>query len=418
MSDKPRVLCVDDEPRILSSIQRSLRGRYDIETAGSGREALDLLARAADPFQVVISDMKMPHMNGSQFLHAVQARWPETVRILLTGYADMGNVVDAVNEGYIFRFLAKPCSARLLDQAIAAAVHQHQLQTAEKVLLEQTVQGSIRALTDILALSSPTLFGRANRIRQLASAIAREAAYEDTWRLDVAASLSQIGCISLPDHTAARLFNGEELSENEIAMIERMPRITQDIVAHIPRLEPVLEILAYETKNFDGSGSPQDKLKGEDIPLGARILKVASRCEELQARNYTPSRVYDTLRLQAGVFDPKLVEIYSRVAAECSAGQGPRGIGIHELRIGMVFSEPVRSAAGLLLVSPGQEVTEGLLARLQNYHDTTGLAMPLWISRTEGEIPEDEAATAEAEPPVEDAGDRPTLPADFLAPSR
>jgi response regulator RpfG family c-di-GMP phosphodiesterase len=380
MSTLPRVLCVDDEPRILTAIARNLRGALDLTLAGSGAEALSHLRAAPEPFAVVVSDMRMPEMNGIALLAHVRREFPDTTRILLTGYADMDSVVEAVNEGHIFRFLGKPCSTTLLLETIRAGVRQHELVTSEKVLLEQTVRGSIDALVGILALASPTLFGRASRIKHLAKLLGEATGVPDQWQVEMAAQLAQIGRITLPDITAAKLASGDLLNDAEAAMVARVPEVTRNIVGCLPRLEPVLEIIDHMDLRFDGAGSPRHAPSGDDIPPGSRVLKLAGRIEELRGRGFSTRRVLDTLRVEEGAYDPALVKAYVERADSAGDEAGPRGITLRELRIGMRVVEPVRARTGVLLVAAGQEVTESLLNRIQNYHATVGLELPLWVA--------------------------------------
>lgn len=403
MSDKPRILCVDDEENILKAIRRSMRKRFHVTTATGGAEALRILESTEEPFQAIVSDMRMPEMNGAEFLKLAAEARPDTVRILLTGFAEMDTVIAAINEGHIYRFISKPCSAAVLVAALEDAVRQHELLTAERVLLEQTLHGSIRALTEILALASPEAFGRATRVRQFAVSLIREVDAPDPWQIEVAAMLSQIGCITLPQQTAVRLYDGEPLSEQEQAMVARMPAATVEILGRIPRLDPVLDILRLQSKNWDGSGEPADRVAGEEIPLGARILKLALRCEELQADGATPSRIADTLRAQPDVYDPTLLKAYTCIVERGGDTDPVRGVTLHELRTGMVLTEDVRSTTGLLVVAAGQEVTVSLLERIHNYHDTVGLQEPMWVVNPE-------AAEAETDEDAPAAADRPRQP--------
>ena len=380
MSTLPRVLCVDDEPRILTAIARNLRNALDLTLAESGAEALARLRAAPEPFAVVVTDMRMPEMNGITLLAQVRREYPDTTRILLTGHADLDSVVDAVNEGHIFRFLGKPCSTTLLLETIRAGVRQHELVTAEKVLLEQTVRGSIDALIGILALASPTLFGRASRIKHLAKLLGEATGVPDLWQVEMAAQLAQIGRITLPDMTAAKLASGDLLNEAEAAMVARVPEVTRNIVGCLPRLEPVLELIDHMDLRYDGAGAPRHTPSGADIPLGSRVLKLAGRIEELRGRGFSTRRVLDTLRVEEGAYDPALVKAYVERADSAGDEAGPRGITLRELRIGMRVVEPVRARTGVLLVAAGQEVTESLLNRIQNYHATVGLELPLWVA--------------------------------------
>ena len=155
--------------------------------------------------------------------------------------------------------------------------------------------------------------------------------------------------------------------------------MSRSILSNIPRLEPVLEILMYMGKNFDGSGEPPIRVAGEDIPAGARVLKLAEAAEKLQSAGESPGRTLDILRTQEGVFDPGVLKAFLQIASQGGAHEEVRGVTIHELRTGMVLTEEVRSKTGVLLVAAGQEVTVSLLERIQNYNDTTGLKLPMWV---------------------------------------
>ncbi len=151
------------------------------------------------PFAVVVSDLKMPGMSGIEFLAQVRTREPDTVRILLTGNAELHTAIDAINEGQIFRFLTKPCSPETLAEALKAGLVQHHLITAERELLDHTLSESIRVLTEVLALVNPEAFGRSARITRYVEAIAQNLHVSELWSIRTAAMLSQIGCVILPE---------------------------------------------------------------------------------------------------------------------------------------------------------------------------------------------------------------------------
>lgn len=375
----PRVLCVDDEVRVLHSIERSLRDKLDLTLVTSAADALTALRETPEPFQVIVSDMRMPDMNGINLLTQVRREFPDVVRALLTGHGDLEIVARAVNEGNIFRFLSKPCSMGEILDAVRACVRQHNLVSAERVLLEETLKGSIDAMSEILALSSPTLFGRGTRVKTLAELMCTEAGIHIDWQMQVAAQLAQIGRITLPDTIATKLATGEPLTAQESGMVERVPQVTYNIISHIPRLDEVLMTIQFMDKNFDGTGSPRGKISGDDIPIASRVLKLANRIEELQGRGYSVRRILDSLRVETGAYDPRLLKAYEAIADVAEDKAGPRGMLMHEMRIGMIMVEPVRSQAGVMLVAAGQEVSESLLRRIQNYHDTVGIVLPLWV---------------------------------------
>jgi len=211
MTEQLHILCVDDEPKVLEGLVLNLRRHYRVSTANNGQGGLAIVD-GTDPPAVVVSDMRMPEMDGAAFLSQVKERSPDTVRLLLTGQADLESAIAAVNHGQVFRFLTKPCAPPTLLTAIEAAVAQHRLITAERELLEKTLRGSIKALTEILSLASPLIFGRATRLKQHATELVAGLGVPFSWQLEVAVMLSQIGCIVLTAENNEKLYYGKPLS--------------------------------------------------------------------------------------------------------------------------------------------------------------------------------------------------------------
>lgn len=400
---RPRVLCVDDEEKLLKAIYRTLHRRCEIHMATSGAEGLEILA-AEGPFEVVVSDMKMPGMNGAEFLREVRKAAPDTVRLLLTGFADLDTVVTAVNEGYIYRFLGKPCTGQVLWDAIQDGHRQHQLITAQKVLLEQTLKGCIKALTEILSLAAPAAFGRATRICHLSLMLAQELGYEETWQVEVAAMLSQLACITLPSDTALKLYKGEKLSAAEAAMVQRMPDLSEQILEGIPRLEEVTEILQQRDLDFDPDQAPDGRPDGADIVPGARILRVANDLEELQAAGQTAVRCVDLIRTRKGLYDPSVVDAYETLARAGGLDFRTRGLTVSELRTGLTLADDVVLTSGAMLVPKGQEITVGLLERIKNFDQSGSVDQPVWVR-----VPEEELEPVDVRPEPEPSLDEISL---------
>jgi len=231
-----KILLVDDELNILQSMQRQLRKRFEIVIAESGDEALTAL-KTKGPFAVIVSDMRMPGMDGVQLLSRVKDSFPDTVRIMLTGNADQETASEAVNAGQIFRFLSKPCSTAVLATSLALAVRQHNLLTAEKELLNETVKGSIMVMAELLSLSNATAFSSGYRIKPMVTQIAKDLGLKGLWQYEVAALMSQIGCITLPGDVLHKLHAGIILSEEEQRMYENHPKVGSKLIRKIPRLE-------------------------------------------------------------------------------------------------------------------------------------------------------------------------------------
>ncbi|HEY6557891.1 MAG TPA: response regulator [Polyangiaceae bacterium] len=356
------ILCVDDEPRLLEALERILFGKFEVTTAANGEEALLRLARG-ERFDVVLSDMRMPGMTGAALLAEFLRLAPDTVRVLLTGQSDMNAAIAAVNEGQIFRFLAKPCSQHTLISALENAVAQHRLITAEKVLLEQTLVGSVRALTEVLALAHPEAFGGGPQRYERARAIAERLGVPDPWHVEVACMLATVGYAVLPNDVTAKLNRGEVLDSAEVEMLAQVPAVAERVLAHIPRLERVRDVLAYQRLWLPGAERGQGSRAPP--PIGARILRALHDFRVAETREGSPERALEILHQCAALYGSDVVEALRK---ECENGAlRVRSLTLRDLRPGMIFAADVTLESGTLLVSRGQRVTVQLLQRLMNF---------------------------------------------------
>jgi CheY-like chemotaxis protein len=359
----PRLLFVDDEPAVLEALAVNLRRGFEVVTVTSGEDGLEYL-RAQSDFAVVVSDMRMPKMDGATFLARAREIAPDVVRILLTGQTDLEAAIKAVNHGQLFRFLTKPCPRDTLRSAIDSAVAQHRLINAERVLLEQTLRGSIKMLVDILAITSPAAFGRANQIKTRVLQLGSLLGILDSWQLEIAALASQLGYIVLPHELCEKLEAKRPLTEDEQRMVERAPAMTEHLLANIPRLEGVRAMLALHVKppRRKPSADPATQL----IELGAHLLRVSIDIEALES-NRTDRRTSPALLLagRPELYDAEVLEAVERMYSE----HIPTVIAVRpaELRVGMVLAEDARLSTGALLVARGYEVTASFIARIKNF---------------------------------------------------
>jgi CheY-like chemotaxis protein len=360
------VLCVDDEPNVLEGLSLTLRRRVELLTANSGAQALEILK--GDPsIAVVISDMRMPGMDGATFLSRARELVPDTTRLLLTGHAELTAAISAVNEGRIFRFLTKPCPPPVLLEAVESAAEQHRLVTAERVLLESTLRGTIQTLTEVLSLTNPVAFGRATMLRQRVRDIATELKLDNLWQVEIAAMLSGLGAITLPPETLEKVVQAKALTEAEQKMVDRVPSVTDQLLAHIPRLESVREII-------QASAQPTPRILPEDpgrlfIARAAAILRLVVDADVLEAQGNNRQMAIDTLRGR-GKHLPEALEAWARLSGE-KAGEDIRELPISQLRPGMIFMDDVKMTAGTLLAARGYEVTRSFVARAHNFRAGT-----------------------------------------------
>src|ERR1044071_4252681 len=183
-----KILFVDDEPAILQGYVRLFRSEFEIDTSVTGKGAL-IAIETKGPYAVIVSDMQMPEMSGVEVLRKVREITPDSVRIVLTGHADLSAAIAAVNEGSVFRFLTKPCSKETLGKTLSAALMQYRLVRAERELLEQTLTGSIEVLSEVLSIVNPAAFSRAMRLKRYMKHVVSMLRLPRPWRFEVAAMM-------------------------------------------------------------------------------------------------------------------------------------------------------------------------------------------------------------------------------------
>jgi response regulator RpfG family c-di-GMP phosphodiesterase len=298
---------------------------------------------------------------------------------MLTGYADIDMAMRAINDGSVFRLLTKPCAADTLSNMLTAAVQQYRLVTAEKELLENTLRSSIKVLTELLGLVNPQAFGRTSRIKNYVRKIAEQMELPNVWQLETAALLSQIGCVIFPESLLKNLYNSQQLSEEESQLYKMHPGIGSSLIAGIPRMEEITEIIKYQEKHFDGTGYPRDSLSGGKIPIGARILKIALDFDVLEAAGIPAREALKSLKLREGYYDPQILAAIE--PALCVEGEEAKSrlTVLRDLKVDMVLDEDVLSETGLVLIAKGQEVSLPMLLRLQQFAKASKIREPFRV---------------------------------------
>lgn len=294
-----KILCVDDEPNVLSSLRRmiSLEG-FQVVTAENGQEALAMLAQQT--FHVVLSDMKMPGMTGVELLDQVRHQWPHTMRLLLTGNAEVSGAIAAINQGEIYRYLTKPWNDAELLGVIHSALDVWEQARARDAKLRSSYVTSIKAFSAVIDLRRPALLEHARRVAHLARKVAKHAGLDADHQQEVfiAGLLHDVGKIALNDHILGSKFfelplGDVKLYRKHCVMGEMSLRISDE-------LRGVAAIVRSHHEYFDGTGFP-DKLSGDAIPVGARIVGLVECYEELVGGEYTeePSSPQQALRIIA-----------------------------------------------------------------------------------------------------------------------
>jgi response regulator RpfG family c-di-GMP phosphodiesterase len=380
---KAKILLVDDDANLLAACERNLRRKFQLETALSGEAGLKKLAEYG-PFGVVVADRQMPGMDGVTFLAHVSKAAPETVRMMLTGNADLEGIIRLVNDSNIFRFLTKPCPPEVLGKALEDAEALYQLRISERELLNKTLSGSIKLLTDILAVAETNSFGRDQSLREAIGVAADRLGLDNGWEIHLAVMLAPIGYVTIPPETLVKWRNGKRLSEVEEQMVAHVPETAARLLANIPRLEGVARIVRYQNKCFDGAGSPIDDVAGELIPVGARLLKILLDSMDYQRRGLTPSEAFERMRSREGLYDPALLVFLQNATETPASGRADpvnlsAEVTVKELVVGMVLRSAMETKEGALILPAGHRINGMTLQKIRNFQSVVGIKTPILV---------------------------------------
>jgi response regulator RpfG family c-di-GMP phosphodiesterase len=255
----------------------------------------------------------MPGMDGIELLRRVKSTAPDTVRIMLTGNADTETAIEAINEGSIFRFLIKPCSKEIIARTITAALVLHRLITAEKQLLEQTLSGCLQVLSEVLSLVNPAAFSRAERARRYIHHVVTAMKLGNPWQYEVAAILSQLGCVILAPETIEAVYRGDALNGQEQAQYDAHPGIAASLLSKIPRLEPISWMIDHQNRPVDGG----EALDAPEMRMGAEILRLVLEYEQMIHRGISRTEAAHQLAMKNKGVQPGLLSSAGGARSEC-----------------------------------------------------------------------------------------------------
>ncbi|MDR3370344.1 HD domain-containing phosphohydrolase [Rhodoferax sp.] len=421
----PTILCVDDEPSILSALRRLFRAKgFQVRVAEGGQAGLEVLA--SEPIDLVISDMRMPEMDGVVFLEQVRQRWPDTMRLLLTGYADITSIMGAINRGEIYRYIAKPWDDNDIILIVRSALQQRAMEQEQRRLqalikaqneelkvlnasleakvaertadlkqsnsalqvaneqLKNNFITSIKIFTSLIELRASHLAGHSRRVADLARRLAQKLALSNkaAQEVFVAGLLHEIGKVGFDDdllNTPVAMLNTAQLQ----AFRKHPPRAAQ-LLFPLPELKGAAETIASQLERYDGTGYPEG-LVGKNIPIGARILLVASDYDSLQIgtlaqRKLVPAKALESIMEGRGKsYDPEVVNAlaYLMGEAEQSAGMAHLAVDaprkVRDLLPGMVLSRDLLTPSGLLMLTAGHVLEDAVISKIMDFEKSMGL---------------------------------------------
>ena len=416
------LLCVDDEANILNALRRVFRPHgYRVLVAESGAAGLKSLE--AEAVDLVISDMRMPEMDGAQFLEQVRQRWPDAIRILLTGYADIESTIGAINRGEIYRYLTKPWqdddivlivrdalarkrlareNARLLaltqsqneelqvlnaglEQTVASRTEEirqifNQLEQSHRDL-KRSFLTAVQVFSGLIELRGGSLSGHSRRVAEHARAVAQSMDLDDGLRQDifVAALLHDIGKIGLPDRLLGCAFN--TLSADARAKVMKHPVTGEQVLLGVDQLAKAAKLIRHHHEQYDGKGYP-DGLVGLAIPIGARILAVANEFDNLLYGTLTqqtmrpPEALAWMVANRGKRYDPEVIDVFARLI-----GNQVKDVVLDVptrpslLRPGMVVTRDLMHPDGYLLLTKGYVLSTVVIEQLKKLETVEHLTL-------------------------------------------
>ncbi len=364
MSNQIKVLMVDDEPNILSGYRRTIGRSHNLVIAEGGEAGL-LALKESNDFHVVVTDMRMPEMDGLEFLKKAKSLYPNLVYIMLTGNSDQETAINAINQGEIFRFLNKPCDKEILEHTLRAAKNQYDLIHAEANLLKNTLTGSIKLLIEAMVISDPEIAGIIKNVRENMRLICTGLGVTD-WRITLAGSMFLIGGFIVP-----RTGKHDILSES---YIESCAKPGANLLRHIPRLEEVSQIISTQRTVYELPSDLSVKSDQDCVAIGSQILRLAyDWCVQTCTLENNPMAGLAQVESITSSHDPRLIDA-ARSAHKVHQGTQPEQpkevemmVSIRNIREGMRTNQDINTSDGSLLIGVDQVVSQMMIERLRGF---------------------------------------------------
>ncbi len=360
------ILLVDDEPNVLMGYERVLQNGFKTDTAVGGAAALNAI-HTRGPYAIVLSDLRMPQMDGIELLTKVKALSPDSIRIILTGYADVKTALSALNEVNAFRVLIKPCSKAVLVSTLTAGLSQYRLALSAKDLLEKTLTGSLSVLMEVLSLASPAAFARGLRLRRYMAHVTAGLSTAQRSKFEIAAMLSQLGCVTMVPETVDAVDAGKTLTPKQQALYETHPRTASDLLKNIPGMESVAWMIAHQNQPITVDGDLRDR-EMADMRLGAELLQITLAFDTMMRKGSSRTEAACKIARQHQDLDSHVTMALVETEPEDLKKQ-KLTCRIEELTPGMTIDQEVRTDEGLLIIAKNQELTPFTILKLRSYYE-------------------------------------------------
>ncbi len=315
--EKHTILLVDDEVNNLQLLRRTLRHDYNIMTASNGKEALEIVEHHGKEISLIVSDQKMPEMQGTEFLKQVSNEYPDIIKILLTGHLDVDAIVDSINDCHLYQYIVKPFDPEVLKMTIEGGIQKFNLLNNKTVILKdlrELFYKTIKLIAAALDAKDPYTHGHSMRVTMYSMILAKKLNLDDTMleEIETAGLLHDIGKIGIPQSI---LCKPGKLTNEEFEVMKSHPEQGEKMLKDIKKLTLISNWLRTHHEKWDGTGYPNG-LKGEEIPLSGRIIALADTYDAMTSdRPYRKALSHETaideIKRCAGTqFDPVLAQLF------------------------------------------------------------------------------------------------------------
>jgi response regulator RpfG family c-di-GMP phosphodiesterase len=343
-----------------------------------GKDALSLLEKL-DP-DLILLDIEMPEMDGFELLEELK-KDPirKNIPVLMVTVSDStDDIVKCLKMG-ADDYITKPFEPEILKARMNTALNKLHMLQSEKDLLEKTFTGSIRLLSDILLKLNPDLFGKSAKVRKIANMIAKEMNYPEVWVIELSAMFSMIGAMALPEDIVNKVIVGKNLTLEEKKVFMNHTEFGYKIVNNIPRMQKVAEIIRFQNKNLDGTGTPEEiQVLPYQIPIGSKILRMAIEFEQVSNSVVNVDEILKSFMGKINHFDKSIV-FALQSALNKQKEKGSIEIKVADLKEGMVIVQPIYSSNGAMVVGQWQEVTTTIIERINSLNKSIGVKEPISI---------------------------------------
>lgn len=381
-----KVLFVDDEENLLNSFISLMRKEdVDVHILQDSTQ-IDSMLSENGPFALVLSDQRMPGLNGAELLAKVALKNPETIRVLVTGYSDYNETVQAINSGGISQYISKPWDDDKLKKIINLLVKQYNLENENKFLfneiklknskltelLDGTILNSTHLLVDILSYINPNAAAQTEKVKELGLPILdkiNNLSHQDIWEIKIALDLFNLGIAILPTWVQIVLNKEglDSISRFEVSKDHQL--LAAKLLEEIPGFEGVAKIIKFSNKNWDGSGTPEEiEISKYKLPIGARLLKILLDFQKLQFSNYKDIELLKSMAKRPNKYDLDLLQlIIKSYTIKKSIKIKQIKVFSKELKPGMIVLDTIRTLSGVKLINPNTILTNTSITAIKSW---------------------------------------------------